>query len=814
MVPPNSPPAVPALPGPEHFLRFAGPVTNIHEAPAIGNGDLAALVQVFHNEFRLHLGKNDIWDARFDHITADHAITQGDLIRASRDYGFRLEGANYRASPAWDREPADIRYPLTPPGWFNPYPCPKPAGWIRVLHSGISSTRIETTVDIARGVVCSTFDYDNVWHAPGRLVIEAFVDRLANAVRLRIRRQGNVGEFHLCVEKRPDSVDPSIPWPESRLAGPSAGIVTQRIPAGFDVPEFAWSLAAAFPETRAGIRARRPESRPCHVRQVVTLDDGAALEFMVGVATDRDGGGDAASRAVGLAGPATPDAYDRTFAAHAEDWRAFWSRSGISLDDRELEQTWYRNLFALAAHIGPKAQAPGLCANVVPHEESPWHGGYTVNMNIQKMFLSSLPANHPEWIDCYAGWIDHMRPSFEHLARTLFGLEGVYSPHMVMPYVPPHRQANSNEAGRALGMTGWHGQPLWWRWEHTQDREFLARRAYPYIRDAAAFYWRYFEKYMDESGDIYPSLNLEAPPWTRHFEHNRDCFIDLILFRQTFMEAIAASEILGVDAEWRERWRAALARVRPLTVDHLEDGSSWIRADKNDGPPPAAPGKPWWEERRHREAQALAAAWSVFPGEYIEGDEPDGFAAVARDTMQRTRWHELHPAIIWIHHWWCAIPALRMGLPHAFELARTVILRERFPAGHARTTHWINMHPDAWRCPEDNYLGVAATTEMLLQSQGEVLRIFPAWPKDRAARFRGLSARGGFVVDASWDPEAGLAASIRSLAGRPCRIRCPAGDLPRIGCGSDAVPARRDGRDVVFPTAAGAVYDLHAGRSE
>ena len=90
-----------------HALTFSGPMNNFQEAVAIGNGDVGALVQIFQNEFRLHLGKNDVWDARFDHVAEDHVVTQDALIRMSEEFGFRLEGGQYNGQPTFDREPPD-----------------------------------------------------------------------------------------------------------------------------------------------------------------------------------------------------------------------------------------------------------------------------------------------------------------------------------------------------------------------------------------------------------------------------------------------------------------------------------------------------------------------------------------------------------------------------------------------------------------------------------------------------------------------------------------------------------------------------------
>lgn len=787
-----------------HALVFRGPVNNLHEAPSVGNGDLGALVQVFQNEFRLHLGKNDVFDSRFDFDNAKAVYPQDKLIRASRDYGFRLEGGNYSARPAWDRPPPpELEYPDDQQGWNrHPFPCPKPAGTISIRHSGTSTTVVETVVDIARGTITSTFAFDHVWHAPGKLTVEAFVETGTNAVRLRLRAEGLVGTLHLAVGKAPDAIDPSVPLPEIRLTGARAGVVAQRLPAEHGAESFSWRLAAAFPA-----EGRPVEALPFELLQKLTLSSGQSAELSVGVATTRETPEpDARALAHAAAG-----GFEARHPSHLSRWSHFWDASGIELEDKDLEACWYRNLFALNTHIREGAVAPGLCANVVPYEMSPWHGVYTVNMNIQKMFLAALPANHPEWIACYADWLDAMRPSMERLCRLTFGFDGIYIPHMVLPFVKPERQFTTNTSGRALGMTGWMGQPLWWHWEYTRDRVFLEKRAYPYLRRAADFYVRYREMFGDASGDLFPSLNLESPPWTRDFAHNRDCLMDLILVRKTFDYAIAAAEALEVDAEERRVWRAAREAIRPFAVDRLPDGGSWIRGDKNDLPPadPAAR-----ETRALRSAQAVAAAWTVFPGEYADGDEPDGLAAVCREIMTRTRWHELHPEMVWIHHWWCALPALRMGLDNAFAVARDILLKERFPAGHARTTHYIHLQPDAWRAPEDNYLGVVAVTEMLLQSPGGLLRLFPAWPRGKRARFRGFPARGGFVVDAEWSPETGLAASIRSLAGGPCRLRWLGREAPVILCGGRRTDSTIGERSVAFETVAGESYAIRLTPSE
>ena len=70
-------------------------------------------------------------------------------------------------------------------------------------------------------------------------------------------------------------------------------------------------------------------------------------------------------------------------------------------------------------------------------------------------------------------------------------------------------------------------------------------------------------------------------------------------------------------------------------------------------------------------------------------------------------------------------------------------------------------------------IGIAGLIdEYLMQSVGNIIRVFPAWPKDWNAQFT-QAARGQFMVTASWSGGGPEFIEILSQAGLPCRMRNP-----------------------------------------
>ena len=340
----------------------------------------------------------------------------------------------------------------------------------------------------------------------------------------------------------------------------------------------------------------------------------------------------------------------------------------------------------------------------------------------------------------------------------------------------------------------------WWRYRYTGDSVWLRSHAYPLLRGVAEFYRSYCRQGEDGRYHIH-GTNAHEDFWGV-----TDSIVDLAAMRGAVPLAIRAAEILGVDAELRQQWRAFLDQLAPYPMGHDS------RAKALTGAAPAddawAAGFKGAVDGSHNAEDVQLTPIFPFEDWTLETREPR-MDDIARHTLEKAPQHaavlngaSLSTAIR------SPIAAVRAG--RADDLPAIL---ERYAAAFAPLKNGFSLFegggdPDA-QAHSIEHLGLLTMTlqEALLQSvsphpgEPEIISVFPAWPRSWDAEFR-LLARGGFLVTARCIAGRVDCVEIVSRRGELCRFRNCWGQRCVLEAGEDAM-RELEGDILTFATARG-----------
>ena len=446
---------------------------------------------------------------------------------------------------------------------------------------------------------------------------------------------------------------------------------------------------------------------------------------------------------------------------HEKIWSDFWSRSGVRLDDPFLTATWYRNLYFLRCVTKPGAVSPGLFAGLTTDRPA-WHGDYHTNYNLQQTFWTAYNTNHPELAEPYDQLIRDYLPRAQWLAKRIYDLNGAYYPHVLYAYEPPHpdqcrsrngRQYIHHVWGMTLGVTGFTVQPLWWHYKYAPSRKLLEKTVYPAIREAALFYADFADQ-CDRRPDgkivLGPSVSPEHHGWTPRFELNSDCAFDIAMVRYTLEAAIEGAGLLRRDAKLVARWKQTLDRLPdyPTTRDDPP-----IVVDVAGATPMSY--------------NLTVPTVPVFPGDVIAWWSPESQRKLFARTIAGCKWNGNNSTFV------LAVGRARLGLSDTVDWLRNELqLRMRPNQLIALNRLGRSRFNDHGHYTEQ-FAASMAIGELLLQSVGDIIRVFPSWPTDKDASFDNLRAQGGFLVTAEQKAGKIVKLEITSTVGGKLRLLNP-----------------------------------------
>ena len=425
-------------------------------------------------------------------------------------------------------------------------------------------------------------------------------------------------------------------------------------------------------------------------------------------------------------------------------WHAFYKASFVTLPDAGLESFYWIQLYKMAS--ATRVNRPVVDLMGPWYKNSVW-AAYWQNLNTQLAYYSVLPSNHPELGEplCHLLYdrkqdlinnvpVDYRSDSAAMGTTTGFG-------NLVAPAPGPVKEKQGAAAYHFISLP-WLMQQYWLQYRFTMDDERLRAEIYPLLKRAINTYLHLIDLGADGRYHVPLSFSDE-------YGNAPDTNLNLALLRWGLQTLIAANERLKLKDPDAIKWNKVLGKLTDYPVDET---GLMIGKDT----PFAKP---------HRHSSHL---FSIFPLHVLNvDDQPD-----QRPLMEKSIAHFLSfngdECMFKFTGAASLYAALGNGNDALKYLNRALEPQPKGPTVTPNTLYSEN----GWPTFESPISAQRAILDMLIQSWGGTIRVFPACPdgwKDVA--FYNLRAEGAFLVSAKRSCGKTLFIGIKSLAGEPCRIK-------------------------------------------
>ena len=543
--------------------------------------------------------------------------------------------------------------------------------------------------------------------------------------------------------------------------------------------------------------------------QVLSVREADAVTLIYAAATSyvdyRDVSGDPAALTGKALAAAAEKPWDELLKAHVKDHAALFGRVDLDLggQDRRNKPTDERKgvgdrhlvaecfqfgRYLLIAGSRPGSQPLHLQGIWSPSNRPPWGNKWTLNINTQMGYWPVETTNLAECHEPLLRMVDELRGPGRKTARTHYDCGGFVVHHNTDLW---RGTAPVDGATWGLAPVGgaWLTRHLWEHYDFSRDKAHL-RTVYPILKESAEFFVDFL--ITDDNGHLVtcPAISFENGFALPDGKEGRLCMgptMDEQILRDLFSNCIRASEILGIDEDFRRKLAGMRSKLIPTRIN-----------------PKTGRIPEWRDDRepidRNCNGGQVPQIWGLNPGQEITPWGTPVLAAAAKKSF-------LHRTT----HFGSWAGGTRMAWAARFcdsELAYDMLRGHM--AGHVMDSLLSNFVQNMFII-DANEAMTATVAEMLLQSHAGVINLLPALPKQWAAgRITGLRARGGLEVDLTWKDGRAATVKLHASVDETHTVKPPIGqEIQTVRRGGKDLPVRRDERGwTVLEVEAGNTYEL------
>ena len=725
-------------------LWYRQPAANWNEALPIGNGRLAAMVFGNVKSERIQVNEETIW--------------AGEKRDRSNPEGARNLAEVRRLLFAGKPKEAELlaeKTIISVPKRMPPY---QPLGDLLIRFEGQGdASEYVRELDLDTGVVLITYRTGRTRFT--REIFSSAVDQ-AIVIRLTSDKPGGLS-FTTTLTREQDS--------QTQAVHPNLVVITGEAIARGERHPLERKVGVKFHALLRTFADGPGATTRIQGNEVRVNNANAATLFFVAASNLRHK--DPPARAAQYLDAATRGPYAHILSAHIADHRRLFRRMTFHLaavapdlptderlkrvqsgeTDLALEALYFQfGRYLLIASSRPGSMAANLQGKWNDQMQPSWDSKYTININTEMNYWPAEVCNLSELHGPLFDLLENARVDGRNFAKNLYGARG---------FVIHHNTDGWGHTGPIDGVhagiwpmgAAWLSLHLWDHYDYTRDRSFLAKRAYPVMKEAGEFFLDYLVE--DGKGHLItgPSLSPENQYQAPDGTPVKLCMgpaMDTQITHALFRRLIDAGELLGVDVEFRKRVSAARERLPPMKIGKHGQLQEWF-ADYEEPQP------------GHRHISHLFA---LHPDNQITLRGTPELARAARISLERrlqagsghTGWSRA-----WIINFWARLEEGEL----AHENIVALIAKSTLP-------NLLDNHPPFQI--DGNFGGTAGMAEMLMQSHGGEINFLPALPKVwREGNIRGLRARGAITIDLEWKAGKATTAILRPDVSGEFRLRPP-----------------------------------------
>jgi len=431
---------------------------------------------------------------------------------------------------------------------------------------------------------------------------------------------------------------------------------------------------------------------------------------------------------------------------HYQWWHSYYPESFVSLPDLRVETVYWTQMYKLAS--ATRQDRPMMDTAGIWQTLSRWPF-VTWDLNVQLCYWPHNTANRMHigmslinTLNKYKdNLIDNVRPVEWQKDSICIGVNSGLDCHQ--PFDVDMRPNWSQASGHLI----WVMHNCFLQYRYTMDKELLRDKVYPLLRRAVNFG---LHRLYEENGK-YHVIKSSSPEYGQAVDAN----YEVASIRWGCKTLLEASKILANNDPLIPKWKNVLKRL----VDYPADPKEGFMI-----------GKDVHFSKGHRHYSHLLM---IYPY-YLVNIEQSGGSEIIKKSVS---------------HW---MSLTRNSGYAAYSLTGASLMYAAIEDGQKALEYLNDFIYDSFvyrnsmylasPCLESPLTGAQCVHEMLLQSWGRKIRVFPAVPKSwKDIMFHDLRTEGAFLVSASRKNGKTEFIRVKSLAGEPCVLKFDMNSPQAIG---------------------------------